>query len=119
LDVKVDNPGDFTAWLAAQAQPAAGPPDGQAARGLALATGKTCGMCHTIRGTAATGRAGPDLTHLSGRRSLAAGTLPMSRAAIMGWIAQPQALKPGAEMPATGLAPEDALALSHYLEGLR
>jgi cytochrome c oxidase subunit 2 len=119
LDVKVESAADFAAWRAAQAQPAATAMDADAARGQALFAGGTCGMCHAIRGTTATARPGPDLTHLASRRSLAAGTLPMNRAAIMGWIAQPQALKPGAEMPATALAPADALALSHFLEGLR
>jgi cytochrome c oxidase subunit 2 len=56
---------------------------------------------------------------LASRRSLAAGALTMSRASLMGRIAQPQALKPGAEMPALGLSPADSLAIVAYLESLR
>jgi cytochrome c oxidase subunit 2 len=119
LDVKVDAPAAYAAWLADQARPADAPGDPAAVRGKALFTAGPCGACHAVRGTAAQARAGPDLTHLASRRALAAGTLPMTRASLAGWIAQPQALKPGAEMPATGLAPTDALAVVHYLEGLR
>jgi cytochrome c oxidase subunit 2 len=119
LDVKVDAPDAYAAWLAEQARPASPPAGAEAARGRALITGGPCGSCHAVRGTEATARAGPDLTHVASRRSIAAGTLPFSRASLAGWIAQPQALKPGAEMPATGLAPTDALAVVSYLEVLR
>jgi cytochrome c oxidase subunit 2 len=76
-------------------------------------------MCHAVRGTAAVGKAGPDLTHFGARRSVAAGTLTMSRGAIQGWIAQPQALKPGTMMPPVALSPADADAVSRYLMGLK
>ena len=119
LDVKVETPEAYAAWLAAQRAPASPPGDAAGARGLVLVTSGACGACHSIRGTSATARAAPDLTHVASRRSLAAGTLPMTRGALMGWIVQPQALKPGSEMPATGLSPADALAVVSYLEGLR
>jgi cytochrome c oxidase subunit 2 len=118
LDVKVDSPADYAAWVARQAAPAAAPKDPVAARGLALVQDGTCGQCHALRGTAAAARAAPDLTHIAGRRFLAAGAAPLTRGSLQGWIAQPQALKPGAEMPATGLSPRDAEAVAHYLEGL-
>jgi len=114
FDVKVDTPAEFTRWLAAQARPAA-PPTGAA---LVVANG-ACASCHTLRGTAARGRAGPDLTHVGGRRSVAAGTLPMSRGALQGWIAQPQALKPGTLMPAVALSGAQADAVAAYLESLK
>lgn len=114
FDVKVDTPAEFAAWLAAQARPAA-PPAGAA---LAVTAGP-CASCHTIRGTAARGRAGPDLTHVGGRRSIAAGTLPMSRGALQGWISQPQALKPGTLMPAVALSGAETDAAGAYLESLK
>jgi cytochrome c oxidase subunit 2 len=72
-----------------------------------------------LRGTPAGGRPGPDLTHVGSRRSIAAGTLPMNRGALQGWIAQPQALKPGTMMPPVALEPADADAVSRYLESLK
>ncbi|MDT8757297.1 cytochrome c oxidase subunit II [Sphingomonas psychrotolerans] len=119
FDVKVDTPQEFDGWLAAQARPASAPADPAASRGLAVVTGGQCAMCHAIRGTSAVGKAGPDLTHFGSRRSIAAGTLTMSRGAIQGWIAQPQALKPGTMMPPVALSPADSDAASRYLMGLR
>ena len=118
LDVKVDSAADYAAWLAVQARPAS-PTAGVASRGYQLVADGVCSNCHTIRGTPAVARAGPDLTHVASRRTLAAGTLPMGRGALIGWISQPQALKPGAEMPATSLSASDADAVAAYLEGLR
>ena len=121
LDVDVQTPAEFNAWLAAQARPAPSFPslDGALQRGQAIVTGDACGRCHSVRGTTASGRPGPDLTHLGSRRSIAAGTLPMSRGALQGWIAGPQALKPGTLMPAVPLSGPDADAVAHYLESLK
>ncbi|GAA0750199.1 cytochrome c oxidase subunit II [Sphingomonas sp. ABOLD] len=119
FDVKVDAPEDFERWLAGQAKAAAIPADPVAARGQQVVTGGQCAMCHTIRGTPSTGRAGPDLTHFGSRRSVAAGTLTMSRGAVQGWIAQPQALKPGTMMPPVALSGPDADAASRYLMELQ
>jgi cytochrome c oxidase subunit 2 len=119
LDVSVESPAAFRVWLARQRGPADAPENAVAARGLAIATSARCAYCHSVRGTTASGAVGPDLTHLASRRSIAAGTMPMSRAAVQGWIAQPQALKPGTMMPAVPLEPADADALSLYLAGLK
>jgi len=118
FDVKVESPAAFDVWLATQTRPAPPPLDAVAARGQAVFAGP-CAACHVVRGTDASGRAGPDLTHLASRHSIAAGTLPMTRGGLQGWIAQPQALKPGTSMPAVSLAPADADAVAHYLETLR
>ncbi|WP_116091190.1 cytochrome c oxidase subunit II [Sphingomonas crusticola] len=114
FDVKVEPPAAFDAWLAAQALPAAAPSDPVAQRGAAAFAGP-CAACHVVHGSAAAGRAGPDLTHLAARRSIAAGTLPMTRGNLQGWITQPQALKPGTMMPTIPLNPADANAIAHYL----
>ncbi len=119
FDVKIDTPAEFDRWLAAQARSASSPADPIAARGMAIVTTGTCAMCHAVRGTRAVGKPGPDLTHIGSRRSIAAGTLAMSRGALQGWIVQPQAVKPGTMMPPIPLSPVDADAASRYLAGLR
>lgn len=111
LDVKVDAPADFDRWLIAQARPAG--------TGAPVTFVRSCAACHTVRGTSAVGRAGPDLTHVAARRSIAAGTLPMTRGALQGWIQQPQALKPGTSMPAVPMSAADGLAVADYVAGLR
>ena len=101
--------------MAAQAHPAA--PSDDAGRGVFET--QTCAGCHRIRGTAAQGTAGPDLTHFGGRATLGAGVLPLSPENLRRWIVDPQAIKPGAPMPPTTLAADQLNALVAYLEGLR
>ena len=72
-----------------------------------------------MRGTPANAGDGPDLTHVASRGFIAAGTLPNTRGYLSGWIADPQALKPGTQMPPNPLAAEDMHALLEYLEALR
>lgn len=119
LDAKVESAAAFRLWLAQQGKDALPPGQVTEARGLAIATSDRCASCHRVRGTSASGDVGPDLTHVGSRRSIAAGTMPMTRAALQGWVAQPQALKPGTMMPAVALEPADADALSLYLAGLK
>lgn len=78
-----------------------------------------CVTCHTIQGTLAFGRVGPDLSHLATRRTLAAGTLPNTRGNLAGWILNPQNLKPETKMPPSLLSSTDLQALLAYLETLR
>lgn len=109
----------FDAWLAHQRAPASAPADALAVRGQQVFTGSPCVLCHTIAGTTAGGRLGPDLTHLASRLSLGAGTLPNSVGNLAGWLLDPQRVKPGVHMPATSFASADLHALLAYLEGLR
>jgi cytochrome c oxidase subunit 2 len=109
----------YEAWAAAQRQPAPEPATGLARRGQEVFLGKTCVMCHTIGGTTANAVLGPDLTHLMSRQTIAAGMFPNNRGHLAGWIADPQALKPGVNMPANALAPDDLQALLAYLETLK
>ncbi|SHJ19559.1 cytochrome c oxidase subunit II [Wenxinia saemankumensis] len=109
-------PAEFEAWLAAEAGPATLP----RGEGAALFAREGCGACHSVRGTDWAGQVGPDLTHFGSRTSLAAGTLPLTREALVGWIADPGAVKPGAEMPSYGHMTTDELAtLSDWLMGLQ
>jgi cytochrome c oxidase subunit 2 len=113
-------PDEFAAWLEDQRRPAQPPLDEQARRGQRLFVDRGCAACHRIRGTLASfGFAGPDLTHLLSRRTLAAGVLPNGQGARAGWVANPQALKPGNHMPVTPLAADELHAVLRYLDGLR
>jgi cytochrome c oxidase subunit II len=110
----------LAAWLAGQAEPARAPAGELAARGRARFLAHGCGACHAVRGTAADGVVGPDLTHVGSRRTIAAGLLRSEAPDLREWIARTSALKPGVHMPAFGMLPEDDLeAIAAYLEGLR
>jgi cytochrome c oxidase subunit 2 len=101
----------FAAWLRRQEQPAK--------KELPLFQSLGCGGCHTIRGTSANGKVGPDLTHLASRATLAAATLPNTLDALGSWIANPQAEKPGAKMPQIPMSQSQFGRLLAYLETLR
>lgn len=115
----VMQPEDFDAWLDAQARPAAQPRGEMAERGRDVFMAEGCGGCHAVRGTPAAGKTGPDLTHLGSRISLAAGALPLSEEALIRWITDPEAVKPGANMPAfRHLDEDDIAAIAAWLKGL-
>jgi cytochrome c oxidase subunit 2 len=117
LLVVVEPPEEFARWRAAQAAPATA--EALAAEGRQVFERRPCGACHTVRGTGAAGRTGPDLTHLASRGTLAAGLLPMTRGALAAWIADPQTLKPGNNMPLVPLSADELQAVTAWLASLR
>ena len=111
---------DFTAWLEREAAPAAAPEDPFLEEGRDLFHSSGCGVCHAIRGTPADGQLGPDLTHVGGRMSIAAGILPNNVGTIAGWIADAQHLKPANKMPSFNVfSGQELRALAAYLASLR
>jgi cytochrome c oxidase subunit 2 len=108
----------YDQWLAAMQQPARLPEGGSAARGEEIFLSTTCVQCHTIRGTEATGDLGPDLTHLASRRRIGSGILPLNRANLGGWVANPHGVKPGVLMPAADVSGADLQALLDFLMAL-
>ena len=123
---------EFDAWLARQAAPSLPADTTVLQRGREAFLAQQCQACHTIRGVtdvppfseqariADTSRLGPDLTHVGSRREIAAGTLRNHRGTLAGWIADPQAIKPGVFMPPSqDLDGETLRALATYLEHLK
>ena len=108
----------FQAWEQQQLKPAPDPASEETTHGREVFLTHTCLMCHTIRGTDAGSRVGPDLTHLASRNMIAAETLPNTTGALAGWILDPQRIKPGAEMSPNALSPDDLQALIIYLRSL-
>ncbi|MBB4191887.1 cytochrome c oxidase subunit 2 [Rhizobium aethiopicum] len=119
LLVIAEEPEDYARWLESQRKTAAAPADGDAAAGKLVFMGKPCAACHTIRGTEASGTSGPDLTHVGSRSMIAAGLLENTRGSVAAWIADPQTLKPGNNMPLVPLTGEELRQVSAYLSGLR
>lgn len=117
--VVADPPARFRQWLLLQERPAPQPVTALQLRGEQVFLGSACVYCHTIMGTNASGRIGPDLTHLDGRQSIGAGVLPNTIGNLAGWIANSQAIKPGNAMPPMALDSQDMQALLAYLETLK
>jgi len=115
LRVVVQSQADFDSWLAAQAVPAVT----QGGDGERVFLSNICVNCHTVRGTAAAGTAGPDLTHVASRATIGAGVLPNDVARMRAWLADPQRYKPGSLMPRVPLSDADLDALAAYLGALK
>jgi cytochrome c oxidase subunit II len=116
LLVVAQSEAEFEEWAAGQR--AAAPADTVNAQGREAFV-RTCGYCHTVRGTQAGGRMGPDLTHIASRRTLAAGLLPNTPGHLGGWIANPQALKFGSNMPRVPMSRDEFRLIHLYLQTLR
>jgi len=99
LLVIADRPEEFERWEENQRQDSRQAVDEQQRAGQDLFLSRPCGLCHTIRGTLANGRVGPDLTHIGSRQKIAANMLPNDDANLAAWITHAQALKPASEMP--------------------
>jgi cytochrome c oxidase subunit 2 len=120
LLVIAEPPADFARWYDAQLADAMPPTDTLASTGKNVFMGAHgCVLCHTVRGTDAGGRLGPDLTHVASRRTLAAATIPNTRGWLGGWVMDPQGIKPGAKMPPNDMRPDELQALLTYLQILR
>ncbi|MGA7110400.1 MAG: c-type cytochrome, partial [Terracidiphilus sp.] len=117
LRVYVDTPGQFAAWVKNQEQPARQDPAGSAGRKVFET--QACMNCHTVSGTAATGRFGPDLTHVMSRETLASGAMDNTPANLRQWIKSPDTFKRGALMPAMQLNDEQLDEVTAYLETLK
>jgi cytochrome c oxidase subunit 2 len=117
LRVYVDSRDDFDRWIDEQQQPAR--LDDSVSRGRQVFESTACVNCHTISGTSAQGRFGPDLTHLMSRDTLAAGAVANTPATLRMWLRDPDIIKPGSLMPAMQLSDADGEAVAQYMESLQ
>jgi cytochrome c oxidase subunit II len=117
--VTVEAPEDFNNWLKAQQQSSAVPATDAQKRGQQIFLTGICTQCHTVQGTPAGGKVGPNLTHIATRPYIAAGSLENTREHLENWVTDPQKIKPGIRMPMNNYAPEDLQALIEYLESLK
>jgi cytochrome c oxidase subunit 2 len=121
LRVYAQTPADFAAWVDQQRQPAVQDFEGNAiaAEGEAVFMRSACINCHAVSGTVATGRFGPDLTHLASRDTIASGAIQNNAGNLRKWIDDPNSMKPGALMPAMHLNDHDLDVITAYLTQLR
>lgn len=94
-------------------------PETSAKMGQYVFEHEACISCHTIAGTVATGRYGPDLTHLMSRETIASGAAPNTREELIKWIGDPNQVKPGCLMPAMHLSDEQDKQIVDYMLTLK
>jgi cytochrome c oxidase subunit 2 len=116
--VIAESPGEFERWATAHASPPREPASELAAQGQARFQALPCAGCHTIRGTAARGKVGPDLTDFGSRATIGAGAAENTPKNLERWIQHAQSVKPGALMPNLTLSDDDVRALVAYLESI-
>jgi len=115
LRVYVQSPEEFQRWVHEEQLSA----HNTSSAGERVFESTACVNCHTVSGTPAKGKFGPDLTHLMSRDTIAAGAAPNTPETLRLWIKKPDAIKPGSKMPAMGLNDQDLDAVTAYLETLR
>ncbi len=118
FEVVADTPEAFEQWRTRQLEdaPAPGTPEQQSGRDLVV---YRCGSCHAVRGTSAGAMTATDLTHIMGRRLLAAGAIANTSGNLAGWIENPQAIKPGTLMPNQYLTGQQLQQVTSYLALLK
>jgi cytochrome c oxidase subunit 2 len=116
LRIYVQSRDEFDRWIQAQSQPAQA--NDAASEGRHVFETTACINCHTVAGTPADGRFGPDLTHLMSRETIASGAAWNTPENLRQWIRDPGAIKPGSRMPAMELNDQQLEAVTTYLETL-
>lgn len=92
---------------------------GDAVVGKRLLDQYQCGSCHAIPAIpAASGTVGPPLSGF-GKRSYIAGRIPNQAPALVQWLIDPPAMKPGTMMPNLGVSDADARHMAAYLYTLQ
>jgi len=127
--VTAQSDGDFQNWIENQKTPSEVPITDPERIGHDLFNGQgLCLTCHTVRGTTAQGKIGPDLTHFGSRSTLGAALLPNTSEHLTQWLEDPEDLKPGNIMardaaiyidPNLRLDSEEIESLVSYLKSLK
>jgi cytochrome c oxidase subunit 2 len=117
LRVIVHPRAEFEQWVTAQKAAAAS--DAQVKAGQTIFLSTSCVNCHTVNGTTANGKFGPDLTHLMSRDTLGSGAALNNPEKLRQWVRDPQELKEGCYMPDMQLTDEELNQLVAYLLTLR
>lgn len=117
LRVIVQTPDEFAQWAKQQQQPALS--ETTATEGRKVFFANSCVNCHTINGTSAQGKFGPDLTHLMNRQTLAAGVVTNTPDKLRQWIRDPQTIKIGCLMPNMQLTDAQVDQIVAYLQTLK
>lgn len=120
FEVIVHEEGAYEVWLGEQAKPARDvSTDALVVAGREAFEKHTCVLCHTVRGQNDGPEIGPDLTHLMSRTILAGGVAPLNETTLRQWLRDPEAMKPGTNMPSFKFDEGELDAIVAYLMSLQ
>jgi cytochrome c oxidase subunit 2 len=111
---------EYATWIAAAIKDYDRGNAPETKRGRELFLSLPCTGCHTIQGTTARGKVGPELTHVASKKSIAGGLLsPVDEANLSKWLKNPPAVKPDTKMPNLNLSDQQITDLVQYLLTLK
>ena len=58
-----------------------------------------CAGCHTVKGTTAAAKVGPELTHVASKKDIAGVLSPVNQENLTKWVRNAPSIKPGIVMP--------------------
>jgi len=111
--------GEYDAWArsaVAAYDKANGP---EVAKGRETFLANACVGCHAIKGTAAAGKVGPELTNMASKKVIAGVLGPVNEENLTKWLKNPAAVKPGTLMPNLGLSDQTVADIVSYLLTLK
>jgi cytochrome c oxidase subunit 2 len=90
---------EYAAWAKTAVEDAAraSSPETKAGRDAFLAG--PCAGCHTVKGTTAAGKVGPELTHIASKPNIAGVLSPVNQDNLTKWVHNAPSFKPGTLMP--------------------
>lgn len=113
-------PDDYASWIKGALAEANRGSDPAVAKGKETFLSLPCTGCHTVQGTIAQGKVGPELTHIASQKTPIAGVLsPVNEENLSRWIKNPPAVKPGTLMPNLNLSDEQIHDIVQWLLTLK
>ena len=120
ITLVVHTPDDYATWIKGALADANRQTDPATKKGRETFLSLACTGCHTVQGTVAAGKVGPELSHVASKKSIAGGVLsPVNEENLTRWIKNPPAVKPGTLMPNLGLSDEQIHDIVQWLLTLK
>ncbi len=120
INLVVHEPTDYATWITDAIKEADRQDDPATAKGRETFLSLACTGCHVVKGTAAAGKVGPELTYVASKKSIAGGVLsPVDDANLTKWIKNPPAVKPGTAMPNLNLSDDQIHDIVQWLLTLK
>lgn len=110
---------EYAAWAKSAIEEANLLLDPATARGRELFLSLACAACHTVKGTSAGGKVGPELTRIGSKADIAGVLRPVNEENLKRWIRDPKAVKPGTLMPTLGLDDDTIDQIVKWLRTLK
>ncbi|HET7701340.1 MAG TPA: cytochrome c oxidase subunit II [Candidatus Limnocylindria bacterium] len=120
ITLVVHTPDEYASWATSAVAEANRLNDPATQKGRETFLSLPCAGCHTVKGTTASGKVGPELTNVASKKSIAGGAVtPVNEDTLSRWIKNPQALKPSTTMPNLGLSDEQVHDIVQWLLTLK